>query len=221
MVSPAKPAKPQLPVSPTVVDVGDRPLEDEGEWWRLAVSGSAVGVEAEGFSVEGCRLERLDLSGGVWTKPTWRDCGFADGNLANVQVTDGGFHRSSFSTMRMTGWSCVNSVVRDVTFTGCRLDLAGFRFSRLRHVVFEDCRLSGVDFTNTGFDSVRFSGCDLTGARLHHATMSDTRLEDCQLSDLSGVAALAGATVASADLLPLTFSLAANLGITVEYGRGD
>src|SRR5690606_29533096 len=117
--------------------------------------------------------------------------------------------------------SCVNSVVKDVTFTGCRLDLASFRFCRLRHVVFDDCRLTGVDFTNTGFDNVRFSGCDLTGVRLHHATMADTRFQDCQLSDLTGVAALAGATVASTDLLPLTFSLAANLGITVEYERGD
>lgn len=217
----AKPAVPHLPQSLTDADVAEHELGDESEWWRLALTGAAPGTEAEGFSAEACRLSRVDLSGGVWTKPTWRDCVFEDGNLANTHATEGGIHKSSFGTMRLTGWQWTGGVVKDVTFTGCRMDLSGFRFSKLRHVVFDNCRLSGVDFTNTQFESVRFAGCDLTGARLHHATMTATRFEGCQLEDLSGVEALAGATVASGDLLPLTFSMAACLGITVEYNPGQ
>ena len=33
-----------------------------------------------------------------------------------------------------------------MTFRGCRLDLAGFRFARLQRVAFEDCVLREADF---------------------------------------------------------------------------
>lgn len=214
----AKPAAPQLPASGTEADVDEHPLVDDAEWWQLAFTGAdASDAEAEGFTVEATRLSRVDLSGGRWTKGAWRNCVFEDGNLANTHASDCGLQRSSFATMRMTGWQWTNGVVKDVTFTGCRMDLAGLRFSRLRHVVFDGCRLTGVDLTNAELTSVRFTNCDLTGARLHHATMDNVRLEGCVLEDVTGVEALRGATVASGDLLPLTFSMAASLGITVEY----
>lgn len=214
----AKPASPQLPalLSPSSID--DHPLQDDGEWWQLAFDGAdASGVEADGFTVEATRLSRVDVSGGRWRKATLRGCVFGDGNLANTHAESCGLHRSSFDTMRMTGLQWTNGIVKDVTFTGCRLDLAGFRFTRLRHVVFADCRLTGVDFTNAELTSVRFTNCDLTGARLDHATMAATRFDGCLLEDVSGVEALRGAVVASQDLLPLTFSMAASLGIIVEH----
>lgn len=218
--SAAKPASPQLPAAVSQSSIDDHRLVDDGQWWRLWFDGAdAGGIDAEGFTMEATRLSRVDLSGGRWRKATVRDCVVRDGNLANTHAEDSGVHRSSFDTMRMTGMQWTNGVVRDVTFTGCRLDLAGFRFSRLRHVVFTDCRLTGVDFTNTGFTSVRFTGCDLTGARLHHATMAATRFDDCLLEDVTGVEALRGAVVSGADLLPLTYSMAASLGIAVEHTR--
>ncbi|MGH8880697.1 MAG: pentapeptide repeat-containing protein, partial [Stackebrandtia sp.] len=168
-----------------------------------------------------CRFHRVDFSGGNWEQGVWRDCDLTDGNLANVHTRRCLLQRSRLTTMRATGLQWTDGSVKDVTITGCRLDLAGFRFSKLRHVVFDDCRLTGADFTNADLTGTVWRDCDLTEAKFHHATMTSTRLENCVVDGISGVDAMNGATIASADLLSLTYSLARAHGITIEHPAAD
>ncbi|MEJ3747463.1 pentapeptide repeat-containing protein [Actinomycetes bacterium KLBMP 9797] len=70
--------------------------------------------------------------------------------------------------------------------------------------------MSGVQFTN----------CDLTGAQFSQATMEGTRFTNCVLAGVGGVTSFTGAIVASQDLVGLSYTLAAALGIQIE-GAAD
>jgi uncharacterized protein YjbI with pentapeptide repeats len=69
---------------------------------------------------------------------------------------------------------------------------------------------------------VQFVDCDLTGAQFSHAVMQGTRFTNCVLAGIGGVTSFAGAVVSTADLIALSHSLAAALGIRIESAeRGD
>jgi uncharacterized protein YjbI with pentapeptide repeats len=67
---------------------------------------------------------------------------------------------------------------------------------------------------------VQFTNCDLSGAQFSQAKMEGTRFADCVLAGIGGVTSFAGAIVASQDLVGLSHTLAAALGIQIE-GAGD
>ena len=212
----ANPAAPQLPQQLVPWDSVTSPLDDDAQWWQHEVVGDVGAVEAARFDVEQCRFTRADVSGGSWHKASFRDCVFVDANLANVFAQDSRLHRASVTTVRGTGMQWTNGTIKDVVFSDCRLDLAGFRFSKFVHVVFVDCRLSGADFTGADLSGVRFESCDLSQARFDEATMTGAGLRHCTLSGISGVEGLRGARVSGTDLLSLTFALAGACGIVVE-----
>ena len=138
--------------------------------------------------------------------------------MAGVVAQQCSMLRSQVSGARATGLQWTDGVVEDVTFQDCRLDLAGFRFNRFTHAEFVECRMEQVDFTGADLSGVRFVDCDLRSVKLHGAKAVGARFEGCRLDGMSGVEALAGATVMAADLVPLTFTLAGALGISVETG---
>ncbi|MGH8795320.1 MAG: pentapeptide repeat-containing protein [Stackebrandtia sp.] len=219
---PANPAAPQLSRAGVPADFDDRPLRDEEQWHGLDFSGAAApGETVEGFEAEQCRLDRVDFSGAVWRRGVWRDCRFSDANLANVHAEGCAMRRCEASTVRGTGLQWTDGVMADVVFSGCRLDMAGFRFSRFNHVVFDDCRMTACDFTEADLSGTRFVGCDLTGARFHHASAPGVRFDNCVLEDVTGVEYLRGAAVAGPDLAALTHSMAAALGIEVVAVNPD
>jgi len=211
------PASPQIPARLTTVEDTDHPLEEESDWWQLEYSGGDhSGARAVNFQAEQCRFDRTDFSAGTWRSGTFRDCHFGSVNLAGVVAERSSMFRSAVAHARATGLQWTDGVLKDVTFTECRLDLAGFRFSRLEHVVFDGCRMAGIDLTNCDLSKARFVNCDLTGAKLHHAKAEGAVFEKCELDDITGVDALNGATIEATDLIPLTFTLARALGITIR-----
>jgi uncharacterized protein YjbI with pentapeptide repeats len=129
--------------------------------------------------------------------------------------------RVRLSGARMTGVHWVDGSLRDVTVSECRADLTSFRFTDFHHVVFEGCNLTRADFQSADVSGVRFTNCDLTGAQFSQATMEGTRFTNCVLAGVGGVTSFAGAIVASQDLIGLSYTLAAALGIRIEGGSGE
>src|SRR5437867_3931881 len=74
------------------------------------------------------------------------DCRFDRCDLANVHLPEATVTRVALHEARLTGAQWVNGAAADVTFDGCRLDLAGFRFTRMRRVLFRGCVLARADF---------------------------------------------------------------------------
>jgi uncharacterized protein YjbI with pentapeptide repeats len=210
--------KPRPPASVDVATVEDHDLEDEATFRRLEFAGlDLAGRSAESVEFEQCRFRgNTDLSGTRLGRSAFADCLIEHCNLANLRVEKSSMTRVRLSLARMTGVHWVDGALRDVTVAECRADLSSFRFTDFHNVVFDGCNLTRADFQNADVSGVQFANCDLTGAQFSQATMEGTRFANCVLDGVGGVTSFAGAIVASQDLVGLSYTLAAALGIRIE-----
>jgi uncharacterized protein YjbI with pentapeptide repeats len=153
----------------------------------------------------GTRLGRLGLS----------DCVLEACDLGGLDAADASLVRTTVTASRLTGFSGVAVLLRDVVFRECRMDLATLRDARMERVRFERCDLRELDLQGTRLHDVRFEGCDLGDAILHGADCSRTELHDCSYPGLRGIDGLRGTTIAWSDALELAPAFAAQLGVTV------
>jgi uncharacterized protein YjbI with pentapeptide repeats len=116
---------------------------------------------------------------------------------------------------RLTGVSLTEATLTDVTFRGCRVDLASFGASRLERVTFDDCLLARSDFLEAQLGSVRFHGCDLRAADFRGARLRHCELRGCELAELEGVEHLRGAALEWETIVGMAGVWAAALGIAV------
>lgn len=175
------------------------------------------GLDVETAEVEESKFVRANLSQTRLQRVIFTDVVFDTCDLANLNTSDSSLLRTEVTGGRLTGLTWANGLLRDVTFRECRMNLAAFRFSKLKSaVVFRDCDLTGANFQNAELADAQFAGCDLTGAQFSNAKMKGARFEECNLLDIVGVMSFDGATVKSSDALALAYSLASALGITVE-----
>lgn len=208
------------PALPTSLDLAVLPEHDfENDAARSTLS--FVGVDLSGRSAElvefkQCRFKDVDFSGTTLDRAVFTDCVFDNSNLANLRARKSSLIRSELSVLRMTGFHWTDGLLRDVRFTESRLDLSSFRFTELASVAFDRCNLTGVDFINADLGRAQFTACDLTGAQFSHAKMEGARFANCVLVDIGGVTSWNGAVVRSHDLVTLSYTLAAALGIRVE-----
>ncbi len=153
-----------------------------------------------------------------WYRPSLYDLAFTGVDLANVRQTEAGWRRVSWSDCRMVGLDVASGVLSDVTFTGCLLDLASFRFTKLTRVKFEGCRLRGADLSGATLTDVQFTDCDLSQAQVHQMQTTRGQLAACQLAGLKSPSGLRGMRVSPLDLLELAGLLATDAGIVLDLG---
>lgn len=211
------PKVPKPPPSLEPATVEDHDLEDEGIYQRLGFCDIDLsGRSARSVEFEQCRFRNADLAGTSLVRASFTDCLFENGNLANLRVEKSSMLRAHLSVLRMTGVQWIDGSLRDVAVSECRADLTSFRFTDFHNVVFEGCNLTGADFQNADLGSAQFTSCDLSGAQFSQAKMEGTRFSNCVLEGIGGVTSFDGAIVASHDLVGLSYSLAAALGIRIE-----
>lgn len=217
------PMKPRPPGSVGVASVEDHDLEDEATFRRLEFAGlDLTGRSAESVEFEQCRFRgNTDLSGTHLAGSSMTDCLIEGCNLANLRVEKSSMLRVKLSVARLTGVHWIDGVLRDVTVSECRADLTSFRFTDFHNVAFDGCNLTRADFQNADVSGVQFTNCDLTGAQFSQATMEGTHFTNCILAGVGGVTSFAGAIVASQDLVGLSYTLAAALGIRIEGGTEE
>jgi uncharacterized protein YjbI with pentapeptide repeats len=195
----------------------DHSLEDEATYHSLSfVNFDFSNVSAANVEFEECRFRNADFSGSRLDRVAYVDCEFEGGNLANLVAQRSSMVRIRLAGVRMTGLQWMDGGLRDVEVVDSKADLSSYRFATMHSVTFQRCNLARADFTNADIAGVRFLECDLTGAQFNHAKMAETRFAECVLDGVGGVEAFAGAIVASNDLLALTYTLAAGLGIRIE-----
>jgi uncharacterized protein YjbI with pentapeptide repeats len=216
------PMKPRPPQSVDLAKIEDHDLEDEATFRRLEFAGLDLsGRSAESVEFEQCRFRgNTDLSGTHLGRSSLTDCSIEHCNLANLRVEKSSMLRVKLSVARMTGVHWIDGALRDVTVSECRADLTSFRFTDFHNVAFDGCNLTRADFQNADISGVQFTNCDLSGAQFSQATMEGARFTNCILAGVGGVTSFAGAIVASQDLVGLSYTLAAALGIRIE-GAAD
>jgi uncharacterized protein YjbI with pentapeptide repeats len=210
------PAPPELPSPLEPATGADHDLEDEATFVGLAFGVALPGREAEAVEFEECRFDGADLSGGSLPRARFGDCLLEQVNLANLRADRASMLRVRLAGCRMTGLHWLDGELRDVVVSRCRADLAVFRASRFHYVRFEDCHLARADFQDADLRGAEFVDCDLTAAQFSHATMSGTRFRRCNLSGVGGMTSFGGAVFIEQDLVDLSHTFAAALGIELR-----
>ena len=108
------------------------------------------------------------------------------------------------------------TTLHDVTFKGCKLDMANFRFSDLRRVKFVDCTLVEADFLGATIHEVTFESCTLEKTEFNQAKCKQLDLRTSELHEISGWSSLKGATIDGMQLAAVAPYLARELGLTVR-----
>lgn len=207
---------PDLPSSLEPATVEDHDLEDEALFRGLSFEIELPDRAAELVEFEGCRFLRADLSGATLSQARFNDCAVDHTNLANLHADRSAMLRVRLSSCRMTGFQWGGGTLREVVISQCRADLAVFRFTSFKDVSFEECNLARADFQDADLTGAQFRDCDLTGAQFSRAKLAGTRFRNCELTGIGGITSFAGAILAGQDLVALSYTLAAGLGIRLD-----
>jgi len=141
------------------------------------------------------------------------DAVIVDADWSNERGRGVSWKRVELRRCRLTGVELAESVLTDVTFVECRLDLAGLRLARLERVVLRDCRLSECELYEAQLEDVLFERCELRGASLDGVRIERVELRGCDLSGVGGVASLRGARIAWDDIVQNAPVFAVGLGL--------
>jgi uncharacterized protein YjbI with pentapeptide repeats len=132
---------------------------------------------------------------------------------ANERALGVSLQRVALHEVRLTGADLAEAELADVTFTGCRLDLVGFRYAKLQRVAFVDCRMEECDLGGAQLEDVVFERCNLTAALVNNVRIQRVELRECEVAGLQGAEALRGARMPWSDAIQAGPTFAAALGI--------
>jgi uncharacterized protein YjbI with pentapeptide repeats len=212
-VAATSPRAPELPPRPAPLT--DKLELDHNERLELValreldLSDQRVGAVAIAAAV----LDTVDLSGSALEQLSLTDVEFVGCNLSNVNATNARLSRVRIRNSRMTGFRVSGAVLRDVTFTDCRIDLASFGASRLERVTFEGCRLAQTDFIDSQLQDVRFDRCDLTEEDFRGVILRRCEARSCELSAIRGAERLRGLSMPWPEIVANAGVWASALGI--------
>jgi uncharacterized protein YjbI with pentapeptide repeats len=194
-------------------------LEDHDGWSEVAVTGTAVAVDAEHVSfsrstITGVRftaahLRRLDLTDVVVT-----DCDLAGAVLEELTLD-----RVAFVGCRLTETDLGGANLVDVRFTSCQLDEAALRLVRAERLVVDGGSAVGIDLYRAWANGSRWHDVDLTGADLSGAHLERARLQGSTIVDIRGANALAGSSIDHEQVFAVGLALIAEAGIVVDEDR--
>jgi len=194
-----KVAAPQLPAELTpLTDLKRQIMKDE--------TISAVSVDQE--DVTGVAAKSVSLSE---VKAT--STGFVEAKLERAAFIDCIFSKCDFTASKLPDASWQRTVLLAAR---CKLDLANFRFAKLKNVHFKDCDLTEADFYAAELHNVEFENCNLDRVEFSSSKLKKVDLRSSDILAIRGVDSLGGAIIDSSQLMALAPALAAHHKIVVE-----
>ncbi len=207
-------ALPQLPATLTKID--DAVIDNEASLEACHIQNLLFSGNAKAVNIDEVVLERPLLIGAQLEKMTARDLIIKGGDLSACRAHESSLLRSRLDNCRMTGWDMNRGICRDVIFEDCKLDMANFRFVKLKHVVFRRCMLTETDFLQADFQDVFFEDCHIERTEFGQATFKNVDFRSSKIMSLHGWQYLKGATIDHSQLLSAAPYLANELGINVD-----
>lgn len=217
MVRAKPPHLPQIPAPEDLapITVPSALDHDESHTEFRAEDCSLPGQAARGLTVASARLEGVNLSESTFDSLYLNEAALIRSDLANTRAARANLTRVSFESARLTGLALTDSILHDVTFRGCRLDLSSFGLSRLKRVVFDDCNLAGISLLEAQCESVVFRDCRMTECDFRGAILKTCEFQRCDLAGIEGIQSLRGAAMEWGDIIDMAGTWAAALGIQV------
>lgn len=173
-------------------------------------------ISAQGLSVHEVRFEKLTATGATLEKTDFSDVEIFNSELITTAFPEASWMRVHVKNSRCNATQLQNSTLRNVTFTNCKLNLANFRFSKLTNVCFQECVLDEVDFYAAELRNVVFQNCTLHKTEFSGSKLKSVDLRASDISNISGIASLAGATISSVQLVGLAPLLAHEFKINIQ-----
>ena len=150
----------------------------------------------ERLQLQDCRLEQCDLTASKFAGSSWHVCAVRNTRASGLQLP--------------------GSLLKNVHFTNCKLDLANFRMSRLENVIFEGCIVTDLDLYQAKLKDVAFIDCDLENVECSAATMKNVDLTRARIVSIKGLSGLKGAHISSEQLVTLAPYFAQEFGLIVK-----
>jgi len=220
---PAGDNAPPAPAAPRLPDAfGPQVSASELDWAdELALDGQDVcgGVLTvpilRDVAVRGCRLATVRLTAAELTRSELVDVAGRGLDLSGTRWERARWRRVSLTDCRLSGADLSGATLSDLAVADGRADELSLRFATCERIAFTDTDLRGLDAYQADLRGASFTRCDLTGAQFGRAQCQGAVFRDCTLAGLDGVQSLAGASIASLDLMALSHLFAQALGIRI------
>jgi uncharacterized protein YjbI with pentapeptide repeats len=179
-----------------------------------------IGVELSGLSASGLSFDESILEKVLFGEARLERLGLTDSellrcDLAAARCTGSSFIRVGVSGTRLAGTDLSRSLIKDVVFEDCKLDMANFRFTKLTRVRFISCTLHETDFQMAELTDVEFQSCQLLKTAFDRCKPRSVDARTSQLHDIRGWQSLRGLTIDPIQLAAVAPELAAELGLKV------
>jgi uncharacterized protein YjbI with pentapeptide repeats len=163
-----------------------------------------------------CAFRQVSITNGHLQRCALRDVWARDLRLTGTSLAESSWHEVTMIGSALAGAQVFGAELRDVVFSGCKLDSVNFRASRLTGVTFDHCVLRDVDFAGATLTRCSFPGSQLTRVDLSKVTMDKTDLRGAELGLIIDTSSLRGAIISSGQLALAAPVLAQALGIVID-----
>ena len=180
----------------TEYDPAPGELVADDVWSLMVATGDYVGQHAEGME-----MGDVVVRGGRWS-------GAVLDELRAFNV--------DFEDCDLSGVSFAGAHLRHVHFRGCKLNDANFRMVEANDVAFDDAALVAADFYAAKLTDARMRRCDLRATDWTKSVLAGVDLRGSRLEDIRGAGSLRGVTIDSSQVVPLAYSLAVALELTIS-----
>ncbi|OPC78832.1 hypothetical protein B4N89_32360 [Embleya scabrispora] len=207
----------QLPYAHRLVAF-DGELDREGDHEFAHFDGGVfVDVEGGGTAFTSSAFSSVSFDGGRYRRARFDDVWLHAARIVGTDLAETTWMDAEFTACVLAGLEVFGAGMRRVVFHNCKFDSVNLRGAKLREVSFVDCLLRDVDFAGATLTDLRFPGSTLERVRLDNAVLTRVDLREASaLGFASGIDALRGATVDSAQLFDLAPALAQVLGLIVR-----
>ncbi|MCU1371904.1 MAG: pentapeptide repeat protein [Ilumatobacteraceae bacterium] len=194
-------------------------LQDHDGWSESAISGYAVGADAEHVNISRSTISAARFTGANLRRLELTDVVVANTDFAGAVLEELSLSRVSFTNCRFSGADLGGATLADVRFTDCQLDEVALRTVRAERLAVSGGTAVKIDLYRAQVPGSRWHDVDLTGADLSGANLERARLQGSTIADVVGAKALQGTVIDHDQVVAIGLALMADSSITVDEHR--
>lgn len=177
---------------------------------------SLADISLHNFSLVDSSIYKCDFSLADMEKFDLNNIVIKDCIMSSAKFSESSWHIASIMNSRCSGIQLNQSVLKNIRFENCKLDIANFRFAKLTNVVFDTCVINEMDFYGAELKHVRFIDSDIDKVDFSQSKLVDVDLRESSIITVKRPSDLKGATITTQQLIQLSPQLAAEANIEVK-----
>lgn len=168
-----------------------------------------------GSEILGCGFRSVVAEEFVIANSRIVECRFSGLGVPMVKMARSVLRNVEFVDSRLGAVEAYDTDVAGLEFRGCRIEYLNLRDAKLTDVKFTDCIIEELDLTQASGRRIGFSGSRVSTLVARNSKLSDLDLRGTDLATITGWSSLRGAFVTTEQLMALTPSFAAEVGLVL------